>query len=81
MRLRLYASRMTHNTRFAIKIHNPDHTCCRDMGTDGHRKASRRWVESIIQNILKHCPTCRACDIRKDFKAPYGVTLNCDKVW
>jgi len=39
---RVYASRMTHNIRFAIKIHNHDHTNGGDMGTDGHRRASRK---------------------------------------
>jgi len=77
---RLYTSRMTHNTRFAIKIHNHDHTCGGDMGTDGHNRASRKWVASIVQNILKHHPTYKACDARKNFKALYGVTLNYDKV-
>ena len=78
---RLHASRMTHNSRFAFKIHNPVHTCGRDMGTDGHRRASRKWVASIVQNILKHRPTYRACDARKDFKDPHGVTLKYDNVW
>ena len=51
---RLYASMMTHNTRFAIKIQNLDHTCGGDMGTDGYKRTSRKWVTFIVQNILKH---------------------------
>jgi len=78
---RLYASRMTYNTRFAIKIYNLDRTFGGDMGTDWHMRASRKCVAFIIQNILKHRPTYTACDARKDFKAIYGVALNYDKVW
>ena len=78
---RLYATTMIHSTRFAIKIHNPNHTYGGDTGIDGHRRASMKWVASSIQNILKNRPTYRACDTRKDFKALYGVTLKFGKVW
>jgi len=52
-----------------------------DMGTDGHRRASRKFVASILQNMLKHHPTYRAYDARKDFKAQFGVSLKYHKVW
>jgi len=60
---RFHALMITHNTIFATKTFNPVHTYSGDMGTDGHRRASRKFVASILQNILLHRPTCRACDV------------------
>jgi len=54
---RLHISMTTHNTRFAIKIFRPIHIRGGDMGTDEHERASRKFVASILQTILKHHPT------------------------
>ena len=77
---RFHASPVTHNTRFAIKTFNLVQTYGGDMGTDGYRRALRKFVPSILQNILKHCPTYRTCDARKDFKAQFGVSLKYHKI-
>ena len=66
---RFHTLMITHNTIFATKTFNPVHTYSGDMGTDGHRRASRKFVASILQNILKYRPTYRVCDVRKDYKA------------
>ena len=44
---RIHASRLANTTRFAINNFNPVHTCG-DMGTDGHKRASRKWVWTIL---------------------------------
>ena len=51
------------------------------MGTDGHKRAFRKWISAILQLVLKHWPTYRPCDAKRDFKAHFGVTLTYGKVW
>ena len=71
---------VTDSTMFAIKTFNLVHTCGGDMGIDAHRRASRKFVASVMQNILKHRPTYRVCDARKDFNAQFGVSFEYHKV-
>jgi len=66
---KLHASPMTHTTRFAIKTFNSVHTCGENMGTNGHKRASRIWGSAILQTILKHRPTYRPCILKKISKS------------
>ena len=45
---RFHALMITHNTIFATKTFNPVHTYSGDMGTDGHQRALRKFVASIL---------------------------------
>jgi len=72
---------MAHCTKFTIKIFNLVHICGRDMGIAEHMRTSRKFIAFILRTILKHHPTYRTCDARKDFKAQYGVTLKYHKIW
>jgi len=45
------------------------------MDIDGHKRAFKKWVSAILQNTLRHHPTYKPCNAKKDFKAQFRVTL------
>lgn len=47
----------------------------------GIREHPENCVFAILQSILKHRPTYRPCDVKRDFKAQFGVTVMYDKIW
>jgi len=56
-------------------------TCGGKMGTDRHKRAFRKLVSAIFQSVLKHRPTYRPYDAKKDFKAQFRVTIKYNKIW
>jgi len=78
---RLHASPMTHTMTFSIKAFNGVHTRGTGMDSDGHKRASRKWVASLLQMQLKQCSTYPQIDVRKDFKAQLDVQLKYTMTW
>jgi len=48
---------------------------------DRHKSAYRKWIASLLQTILKHQPTYRLIDTKKDYKAQYGVEVGYHAIW
>ena len=55
-RLHLVASCIPNDThhQIFIKTFNLVNMCGGDMGTDGHKIASKKQVSTILQSVLKH---------------------------
>ncbi|XP_020270552.1 uncharacterized protein LOC109845694 [Asparagus officinalis] len=76
-----FASPLSHVSTFAIKKFVPQHTCGQHNSTAGHFRASRRWIASMLQSIMKRRPYITPTDIRKELHSQYGLRVNYSKAW
>ncbi|XP_020249897.1 uncharacterized protein LOC109827314 [Asparagus officinalis] len=77
----LFASPLRNVSTFAIKKFVPQHTCGQHNSTAGHFRASRRWIASMLQSVMKRRPYITPTDIRKELHSQYGLRVNYSKAW
>ncbi|KAJ0969630.1 hypothetical protein J5N97_022507 [Dioscorea zingiberensis] len=78
---RVHASKSPAKQEFTIKKMNNTHTCRREIGKEGHRLASQRWVASVIKERLRESPNYRPREIANDLNREYGLNLKYAQAW
>lgn len=72
---RLHASVVRGGPEFAIKTMNNYHNCGCDIMSEGHPRASKKWVANIVKEKLVDTPMYRASEMKKDIRREYGVSI------
>ncbi|XP_020272056.1 uncharacterized protein LOC109847225 [Asparagus officinalis] len=65
----------------SIKNFYSTHTCGQHGANAGHSRASRKFIASQIQYILKVKPDLRPIDIKNDLFSHYSIKINYCKAW
>ncbi|XP_026659503.1 uncharacterized protein LOC103704225 isoform X2 [Phoenix dactylifera] len=78
---RIHASGSARKQKFMIKKFNNVHTCGAGTGDDGHQRATRHWLASIIKEKLLDNPLSKPKEIARDIYRDYGINLNYTQAW
>ncbi|XP_072963307.1 uncharacterized protein [Typha angustifolia] len=78
---RIHASRSPVKKEFMIKKMTETHACRKEVGKEGNRLASQRWVASVIKDKLRDTPNYRPREIASDLHREYGLSLNYAQAW
>ncbi|XP_020243398.1 uncharacterized protein LOC109821634 [Asparagus officinalis] len=65
----------------SIKNFESTHTCGQHGSNAGNSRASRKFITSQIQAVLKVRPDLRAVDIKNDMLSIFGIKINYSKAW
>ena len=64
-----------------IKKMYQKHTCATTANLEKNCMANNHWVRDRVINILRHDPTARASQMKKDLEKKYNITLSYYVVW
>ncbi|XP_020254373.1 uncharacterized protein LOC109831464 [Asparagus officinalis] len=77
----LFASPLRNSSIMSIKNFESTHTCGQHGANAGNSRASRKFIASQIQAVLKVRPDLRAVDIKNDMLSNFGIKINYSKAW
>ena len=77
----LFASPLRNSSIMSIKNFESTHTCGQHGANAGNSRASRKFIASQIQAVLKVRPDLRAVDIKNDMLSNFSIKINYSKAW
>ncbi|XP_020262981.1 uncharacterized protein LOC109838960 [Asparagus officinalis] len=77
----LFASPVKNANRLSIKKFVNEHTCGQYGQNTGRSRASRKFIATQLQPLLKVRPEIRPVDVQKEFLTNYGLRIDYSKIW